>query len=746
MIITSFPVDPTLGHIKAKPDQSYCEHILKCLEMFAWILSKKDVLIKGICSRYKINYQSLIQRMLITVLFHDIGKITEQFQKSVDGKLPPSKNYRHELASLPIAAGIWKELGPLLSDNNLPFELLVILSHHKLLTGSIFSREEFMKPSYLPEIEQGVEWTKGILEKNGMIISFNYDLLKNPFSIFNQIYQFIIQKEFGYREREVYSLMKGILYYADWFASGKMEKYTIDYTPLMLEEALKSRIESKGRKYKGLSDFQRLAKESNKDLIVKIPTGQGKTEGALFWALNQSKNQKIIYLLPTMVTSNKLYQRLSFDYFGKENVGLSHGTSSYILRGEYEDSSEHRSKVLYSRTFMKPITVATVDQLLYSFFNWGRWPLSFLNAANSRIIIDEIHSFDPYTIALIVEMLKQLTHQGAKFTIMSATMPSSLEKLLLQEFKGCKIIEDARYDELVRNSFEVRKEHIEQVLVEVISAFRKGEKVLVVLNTISACQKTYLTLKEMLKGEEKKRIQILHAEFILKERNQREDALDNIPDKKGFILVATQIVQVSLDIDFDRMFTENCPIDDLIQRAGRVNRNGEKEGTKITVCMEKTVKPYEDEDILKKSFQQVSLKAPIIKEKDFKEMVESVYGNIDIKSLSKYQEGIQTIREIMGRLCYLFDLDITEEKVSTRLSNYVKIDVIPYQFREDVISTKDPVMRIGYYVKIPLWLYTKAKIVDSEEDKIRWADVKYDEEIGVVRGEVPEEEPTIKFC
>ena len=84
-------------------------------------------------------------------------------------------------------------------------------------------------------------------------------------------------------------------------------------------------------------------------------------------------------------------------------------------------------------TFIKPITVGTIDQLLTVGFNSGKWTLKEINTSNAVVIIDEIHAYDGWTLGLIISTIKHFSPIGTRFMLMSATLPSFLQKLFEKE-------------------------------------------------------------------------------------------------------------------------------------------------------------------------------------------------------------------------------------------------------------------------------------------------------------------------
>ena len=124
----------------------------------------------------------------------------------------------------------------------------------------------------------------------------------------------------------LYALIKGVLHYSDWCGSANIAKinYTPQRKPCDIINLIKDRCAQKGITFSGLRNFQKKVGKTLGDAIAIAPTGSGKTEAALLWAINNiqdMKNAKLIYLLPTMATANSIWIRFS-ELFGSENVGL----------------------------------------------------------------------------------------------------------------------------------------------------------------------------------------------------------------------------------------------------------------------------------------------------------------------------------------------------------------------------------------------------------------------------------------
>src|SRR5699024_9182866 len=170
-----------------------------------------------------------------------------------------------------------------------------------------------------------------------------------------------------------------------------------------------------------------------------------------------------------------------------------------------------------------------------------------------------------------------------RFYIMTATMPIKLQDLLTKTLENPTFIQDKELLDKARNQFEIREKQIEDNLEEIENSVAEGKKILIVVNNVDRAIAIYEGLKPI--AEEKGFEAICyHSRFIKKHRFSKEREIFALDKKnKGGILIATQVVEVSLDIDFDILYTENAPIDAIIQRAGRVNRKRGKQDSKVII-------------------------------------------------------------------------------------------------------------------------------------------------------------------
>lgn len=207
-------------------------------------------------------------------------------------------------------------------------------------------------------------------------------------------------------------------------------------------------------------------------------------------------------------------------------------------------------------------------------------------------------------MGLIIEAMK-ISDAWSKFCIISATLHDVVRKIIEEKTKlKFSYIEDKEYNNLVKIKVNIGDDPIESCIDGVISYFKDGKKVLVIANAVKKSAELFSNIKEMFQSkflEDIGKIMLLHSMFILNDLIKKEDLLEKSSDGP-FIAVTTQVVEVSLDIDFDELHTEAVPIDSLIQRFGWVNRNlPENVICPVYVYSVETPRPYEDIDIIDSS-------------------------------------------------------------------------------------------------------------------------------------------------
>jgi CRISPR-associated endonuclease/helicase Cas3 len=347
-------------------------------------------------------------------------------------------------------------------------------------------------------------------------------------------------------------------------------------------------------------------------LIVEAPMGEGKTELALLAHLRLQAvlgHRGLFIGLPTQATGNAMFARaLRFlQAFGSGiplDIQLAHGgvlvpDALLRLRGIHGERGDPvRSSAWFSqrrRPLISPYGVGTLDQALLATLNVKHHFVRLWGLANRVVVLDEVHAYDTYTSGLIEALLRWLKAMRCSVVLMSATLPAVRQRALLRAWNG----DTADPPELpyprvlVADEAGIRGEHVasrpqasielrainedlESLAAAAEAAARQGGCGAIIVNTVDRAQQLYTMLKARLDGL--LHPQLFHARFPADERQQREYAVlatfgrDAIRPH-GALLVATQVVEQSLDIDFDWLISDLAPVDLLLQRAGRLHRH-----------------------------------------------------------------------------------------------------------------------------------------------------------------------------
>lgn len=689
----------------AKPVQgykgSYKYHVKKCVEMFYTELKGKESSLKIILKDINYDYEKFIQNMYIAVVMHDFGKLSKVFQeqmKCIIDNRKPKYYFRHELISTAYTILVINE-NIKNWEKEFPFVYYIILSHHKKLNPllSDFNREfneekwpklteeeyyygiKFLMENNNLQLEKYKEFTlysnsiKTVLEKN-MSVTYFKKLIDN---------QGVTKRNI----RMLYSIAKGFLQYCDWVGSSDNIALEQNLSQGELRDKIKAKVTNDGKVYEERK-FHKVCAMTTEDAVVIGPTGSGKTEASLLWATNREKSN-IIFLMPTMVTSNSIFNRISNSYFGKEICGLTHSSSDvyFAVDDKYVsyDNQKIRFELLKNKVFIPPVMVATVDQLLTCGFNIGHWSLKEYALVGSSVVFDEIQAYDTFTLALITETIKKIKFLNGRVMIMSATMPKFLEDHFKETLNIKETIVASELMDRRRNNWRFVDKSIDEIDEEIISYLNDGKKVALIVNDIKTAKRMYEKYsKEFLNNIEESALLCLHSEFIMKDRMEKEASLEKKNDYK--LVISTQVMEVSLDISFNVIFSECAPIDSLVQRAGRCNRKGEYRDSEFIVfnyseVSEKYVYKTKD-NILKKTKEVLLRKQGYLSEYEIVSMVNEVYKDFIIYD-EEYEKG-KSLYQMVENEAVFFDLNYDEDKFKTRLIDNVKVSIIPYVFKEEV--------------------------------------------------------------
>ncbi len=399
-----------------------------------------------------------------------------------------------------------------------------------------------------------------------------------------------------------------------------------------------------------INDIQRQTIESAKGcalpalVILEAPTGIGKTEAALFLAdtwLQTQKGKGIYIAMPTQATSNQMYDRVTdfliHRYPGQPiNTHLVHGAA--LLKDEEtpqpqgiaEDEQNGEGNVKAEtwflprkRTLLAPFGVGTVDQALMSVLQTNHFFVRMFGLGQKVVIFDEVHAYDTYMSTLFQRLLRWLHAIGTSVILLSATLPEKTRQELVgawlgdqdialprKEYPRLTVVGSDKPDVIELPAPETRTLQLawtdpapEQIAAHIAEKLQDGGCAAIICNRVRRAQEIHDALKASDIVEPENLI-LFHARFPFAWRAEIEKRVLSQFGKGGkrphkAIVVATQVIEQSLDLDFDYMLTDLAPIDLLLQRAGRLHRhkqnNPNRPQTLKTPCLAITRCPEKDD-------------------------------------------------------------------------------------------------------------------------------------------------------
>lgn len=495
---------------------------------------------------------------------HDLGKVNLVFQAMICPKLAEkfyidvrkTQQIPHGfLSAVTISLDEFDDLSELFSDKDFgPFITAVYYHHDREDHYNSPAIRKYAEKYYMKQIEEYLN------RKIRKLNCSNLDDLLFRNNVYTGKY---IPDSNAWKE---YLLIKGLLNKFDYTVSAGYEnaESVID----LHEKKLVKNIEKflNGKELRPAQKFMKMNRDKN--LIVIAPTGSGKTEASLLWM----NGEKSFYTLPLKVSSNAIYLRIKENYEYKD-VALLHSDAMAVYLREYNGNEDIGEKYERSKMLSQPLTVCTVDQLFRFVYRALGTEIFAATLKYSKLVLDEIQAYEPRVIATIIYGLKMIQEMGGKFAIITATFPPVLKyfmeqyglvegkQYIFKDFTG----KEYQVEKYPRHKVEIR--HSEMNLDE-IRLRGKNRKVLVICNTVSKAQKFY----KKLEGEN---VWLLHSKYIRRDRAFLERKIMGFSESgESGIWITTQIVEASLDIDFDILYTEMCTADSLLQRMGRCNRKG----------------------------------------------------------------------------------------------------------------------------------------------------------------------------
>jgi CRISPR-associated endonuclease/helicase Cas3 len=715
--------------------QTFEGHTIDSLMILRDYLQKNKNTLKDFSDNYQLDFDTLISIMFMSVFLHDLGKLTKEFQYKIT-RGEPGGYFSHAFFGLPfINSDLPENLNNLLR--------LLVVSHHTQLYNRIYEDANLSpRINYLnDEINLWINMYQSIYLRSFKPI---FDNKSKPVYIYenylskielNESIRKIIRdlkrkqntNDRSIRTKAIYSLCLSVLKHCDQKASKYFDELdlrqgvfgplieesndvldTINYRANSIFSSEGNSIfRSNGKEKKPeLYKFQIELAKINNSAIISAPCGRGKTEGALLGALNiinsQNKN-KIIFALPTQITSNAMYERLK-NIFGDDNVGIYHGMSRY-LHYEADDIKEEdiKSLVFDEKVFDKPVTITTIDHLIYSLVHgYKQADFALGNILNSVIILDEIHYYESHTLRYILDSLKILRDLKIPYIAMSGTLPSFIVEEL-NKIQSHTLIEDVEGSKLEPFIIEKSSKSVFEAIDDVKKIYDEERNQIIIVNTINRAKDLYHLLENKIS---KNNLFLLHSQFTFNDRSQKEKEINNLKGKRPWILVSTQAIEISVDISCDIMHTELAPVDAIGQRGGRLNRGGKNHNNEhfMYIYQPKDHLPYSTDndeiDIVERT-NKVIEDSPITYA-IIKQWCDRVYSDIKLRP--------QNLENVFKK-CMLFGYSPREIRYSEDEGNLVEvrnirdisIDVIPERYLSDI--SNNPKNLDKYKVKIPKWWY-----------------------------------------
>ncbi|OOO69964.1 CRISPR-associated helicase/endonuclease Cas3 [Clostridium tepidum] len=477
-----------------------------------------------------------------------------------------------------------------------------------------------------------------------------------------------------------YIITKGLLNKLDYAASGHID---VEVENKDLFEKTYSYLHEGGFEPNELQRY--MIDNQDKNNIIIASTGIGKTEASLFWI----GNNKGFFTLPLRVSINAIYDRVK-DSIGFKDVALLHSdTYSEYLKRDIDMETDFYDK---TKQLSMPLTICTLDQLIDFIFKYEGYEIKLATLAYSKLIIDEIQMYSPDMIAYLIMALKYITDMGGKFSIVTATMPQIIIDFMKKE--EIEFNPPVTYCKKVNNKVQLRHRVTcldEPINIKHILKNYKNKKVLIIVNTVKKAQEIYDDINSRLKDSNVV-INLFHSRFIKKHRAEKEKHILNFGDKNckdTGIWITTQVVEASLDIDFDVLYTELSDVSGLFQRMGRAYRSRILDiedsnvfvylgGDKPTSGVGSGEHSIIDFEIFKLSKNAIKdFKDKELDEEEKMKIIESVYTKDNLQKANYYKKIDETIKWVK---------DIKEyelEKNEARLRTIFNESIIPQSVYED---------------------------------------------------------------
>ena len=569
-------------------------------------------------------------------VLHDLGKAHPHFQRKIQNINSKSLyekgkwdyTHRHEISSLAFLPCFYQEEWNDLID--------LVIAHHKSIESDPSKRgildlvendRKFIE-NHLKDWENWSEYGFEILKY------FDIPIVEITYSEARKALEYVI--EYCEEKKAGYSPLRGLLKSADHFASAftfntkKQIKHLFEIPDLSFYHDNKRQSE--------LYPLSQISSDDErKHTLVVACTGAGKTD----FLLRRCRG-RVFYTLPFQASINSMYERIK-SVVPNKDIRLLHATSKIVTKNSIDEQ-------ILQPLAGSAVKILTPHQLAAIIFGTSGFESVILDLQGTDVILDEIHTYSDTSRSMVLEIVKTLLRFDCRIHIGTATMPSVLYDELLEMLGGKNsVLEVSLSNEILETFNRHQIDKLDDFLSSsdiLKKAFENKEKVLVIFNTVKKAQDFFKEIEnnEMFSNVPK---MLIHSRFKRGDRVDLETKLKTEFNGDGSklhgngltpcLVVSTQVVEVSLDISFDRMVTQCAPLDGMIQRFGRVNRKRTKDtiGKYKPIHVIKpsgNVLPYKM-DVLKASYELLPSNFEVLEEKSLQKKIDAVYPTLDFKEI-----------------------------------------------------------------------------------------------------------------
>lgn len=511
--------------------------------------------------------------------------------------------------------------------------------------------------------------------------------------------------------------------------------------------------------WSALYEHQRDASEVDGPVLLTAPTGSGKTEAALLWAARQSTAAegmpRLFYTLPYQASMNAMKERLDRT-FGNSHVGLQHGRSLLalyrLLRDKDYSPEKAAGQARWERDLVRlnypPVRVLSPYQMLKGMYRLRGYEALLTDYHDSGFVFDEIHAYEVKRLALILKTIEFLgEHFNARFLVMSATFPT-LIKQWLRATLGTPVEISATadlYEQFTRHRIVCVEGELlsDSGLEGIVRDARAGKSVLVTCNLVRNAQQVFAELTRRL-GEDVP-VELLHGRFTGRDRLAKEKVIQVTAGAKSkqrqpIVLVATQVVEVSLDIDLDTIYTEPAPLEALVQRFGRVNRRRlQADLAPVHVFHQPDDGQYIYDDLLVQRTLAILDREDgrLVDESRVGDWLDEIYaGQVAEQWAEVFQHAASEFEAACVKTLQPFEADYNLERLFYRA--FDGIEVLPQSLYDEFEQLKEAEPIRAYELLVPIsWgrycaLADAGKVLPREDNSVPIVDAYYDSRIGLL--------------